>query len=143
MSGSREKGSVGKRKRHWEQGNHKGTIWEMNDTLTGCTKYGSSGGLSLDLAGSRGQPTLPGDNTAIFVPLKSQGPDKQVCKECTARQGGCSGIPAPTSRRWSLFSCSFILWVDSWLSCQECRGFQRGGVAVELPICAQTALATL
>lgn len=62
----------------------------------------------------------------LTLPSLFPGADKQVCKECTARAGSCSGIPAPTSRRWSLFSRSFILWDDSWLSCQEGRGFQRG-----------------
>lgn len=109
----------------------------------GHIKYGSFWGLSLELARSRGQPRHLGDNTAISVPLKAQGPDKQVCKECTARQGSCSGIPAPTSRRWSLFSRSFILWDDLWLSCQQCRGFQRRGAATESPICAPTVLAAL
>lgn len=35
MSGSEEKGSVGKRKRHCEQVNHRGTVWAMNGTVTG------------------------------------------------------------------------------------------------------------
>lgn len=62
----------------------------------------------------------------ITLPSLFPGADKQVCKECAARVGSCSEIPAPTSRRWSLFSRSFILWDDSRLSCQEGRGFQRG-----------------
>lgn len=35
MSGSREKGTVEKRKRHREQGNHRGAIWAMAGALTG------------------------------------------------------------------------------------------------------------
>lgn len=58
-----------------------------------------------------------------------------------SKSGNCAGTPAPSSRRWSLFCRSFFLWDDSWLSCQECRRFQRGGAAAASSICAQTVLA--
>lgn len=41
-----------------------------------------------------------------------------------------------------MFSCSFILWDDSWLSCQECRGFQGGGLLPRPSVHSLGSLAT-
>lgn len=60
-----------------------------------------------------------------------------------SKSGNWLGLLPPVQGGGVCSARSFFLWDDSWLSCQECRRFQRGGAAGTSSICALTVLAAL